>query len=172
MQKAELTKIEYEVTYSSSGKCPHCSVEINTRDSEVISDSFGDRKFAEKTYHNCLLNIENIRQTWAEKVKEKIPIVSKTECTTVYVLEGECPYCGKNITVRENLERIYNSPPEPDPTRYKEIHLLNKCPECNNQIHISGGDFYTGDQCPDDIRTASKQRTGRIERSLKHAEAV
>jgi len=168
MEPAKLLRLEYEITYSSSGKCPHCNEEINTKESEVLLDNLGDKDIAGKVYHNYLLNIENIRETWFEKVKEKIPVVSETQCVTICVLEGRCPYCSENITIRIMLGSICDNPPAPDPGYYKEIHGLERCPACNNLIHISSGNFYNGDECPDHIRNVPEAvKGGRLGRPHK-----
>jgi len=170
MEIAKPSRIEYEVKYLSYGKCPHCNAEINTEESEVLLDSFGDREIAGEIYHNCLLNIGKIRKTWFEKVKEKIPVVSETQCKTMVVLEGRCPYCSENLTIRTMLQSTYDSPPAPDPSYYKEIHILEYCPECNNLIHISSGNFYNGDECPDhdNIGLPAKAHTGKVGRPKKN----
>lgn len=149
MELAKISRLEYEVKYSSSGKCPHCNEEVSTKESEVLSDSLGDREIAGQLYHNCLLNINSIREAWFEKVKEKIPVISETQCATIVVLEGKCPYCSANIIIRKEMEIMRNSPPAPEPMRYREIHGLEHCPGCNKLIHISGGNFYNEDECPD-----------------------
>ena len=158
MELAKLLRLEYEVKYSSIGKCPHCNEEIKTEESEVLLDSLGDKNIAGKVYHNCLLNIENIRETWFEKVKEKIPVISETQCVTICVLEGRCPYCNENIVIREEMESIRDDQPMPYPGYYKEIHILERCPACNKMIHISSGNFYNGDECPDHIITRLEER--------------
>ena len=178
MEQVKLLRLEYEVTYSSSGKCPHCNAEISTKESEVLSDNIGDREFAGTLYHNCLLNINSIRGGWFEKVKEKIPVISETQCATIVVLEGRCPYCSADIIVRKDMEIIRDSPPalEPrgfkdqrrEPMGYKEIHGLEHCPGCNGLIHISGGNFYNGDECPDHTRNQPIKPQGKRGRPKKN----
>jgi len=151
MEIAKLLRLEYEVKYSSIGKCPHCNEEIKTKESEVLLDNLGDKYIAGAVYHNCLLNIENIRETWFEKLKEKIPVISETQCVTICVLEGICPNCHEDITIKKWIACDFNHPPAPEPGYYKEIHGLERCPACNDFIHISSGNFYNGDECPDHI---------------------
>lgn len=50
MEEAKLSRLEYEVKYSSIGKCPHCNEEIKTKESEVLTDNLGDRQIAGELY--------------------------------------------------------------------------------------------------------------------------
>ncbi|MDD3813274.1 MAG: hypothetical protein PHZ02_01400 [Desulfocapsaceae bacterium] len=181
--KAKITKIEYKITTTIKGVCPHCKEVIDIENAEELSDDVPPQEYFDRRTaalkqgideylkfmgNNPIYNnFNNLIQTWKERV-EALQIKSLIKSESIYVYNGDCPYCNKNVDLKLALFTIHNAPPRfkdnsndektliewlnilkedsPDPS--KDAHFMEDCPRCGQIIHLTNEMFYKGSDCP------------------------
>lgn len=198
----KLTKIEYKITTAIKGACPHCKEAIDIEKVEELSDDvppqeYFDRRTAalkepidvylkfvgENPIYN---NLNNLMQTWRERV-EALQIRSSIKSESIYVFNGDCPYCNKNVDIRIALFIASDMPPRlkndfndektlvewlniikekglakiPDPSQ--DTHFMEECPLCGQIIHLTHGEFYKRSDCPIHVIDLKNATTTKVE---------
>ncbi len=178
MGEIQTTKVEYKITTSIEGTCPHCLKTIHIEKVEESSDDVPSQEFYEKCHklfrrdddayseylhdNPTFINLSNLRETWRERV-EKLPIRSLIKSEATYILSGECPYCDKRVNLRMPFTIIFHEPPKIEPEEERKIHTFENCPLCGKEIHITGGRFYTESECLDHASREFKKKLSESE---------
>jgi hypothetical protein len=181
-------KTEYKITTKIEGACPHCNKPINIENVELFEDKSPTQEYYDKraealnngaeAYEKFLsenpvnTTFTDLRKTWRDRIAS-LPIKSAINSDTIYVYNGDCPYCNKNIELRAMMSRT-NGPPTlrdqleekktlgewiglleqqamskmHDPT--EKSHFLEHCPLCDQIIHLVDGEFFSKTTCPVD----------------------
>lgn len=187
MKKAELTKIEYKLTTAIEGTCPHCKETIDLKNIEELSDDVPPQEFFERRADALNQNIDqymkfvsenptypilnNLLETWRNRV-DALQIRSSIRSESIYVYNGDCPYCKNNIDIKEAMSVRQDAPPQlRDPfneekslfdwltiIKNKDLaklhdpsensHFLENCPLCGEMIHLTDGEFFKKSDCP------------------------
>ncbi len=168
MSEFDTTKVEYKITTSVEGFCPHCHGDLNSSKTEEMSDDYppkdywiklhelfvkiprkGDNKEEWEDYHNYIkdnpifVNFYNLYDTWKDRIKE-MPIKHIIKSETIYVIKGTCFYCNKEVELRHPHAVIYYSPPIMNPGEQMEVRQIHECPYCKNNIIAENGEFKHG----------------------------
>lgn len=121
-----ISKIEYKITTSIKGTCPHCKEAINTETIEELSDDMPPQEYFNRRVdalkqsiddydkfiieNPTYINLNNLMETWRQRV-EALQVRSSIKSESIYVFTGDCPYCNKNIDLRKVMLILNNMPP-------------------------------------------------------------
>ena len=164
MNKFETTKIEYKITTSVEGFCPHCNHDLASSKIEELEDKYpsedywneshqlfdkiprrdNDIEFSEYNKHiknhPVYVNYNNLHNTWRDRIKE-MPIKHIIRSETIYVIEGVCPTCSNGIELKHQHSIMMYSPPMMEIGEQMKVRQIHHCPKCDNLIIVEDGIF-------------------------------
>jgi hypothetical protein len=182
MGSFKTTKIEYKITTSVEGFCPHCHQDIGSSKTEEIEDDYPSedywneshrlftripRKGDDKAWaeydkylkdHPTFINLHNLRNKWRDRIKE-MPIKHYIKSETIYVIKGICPTCGNVVELRHEHRITMYEPPMMVPGEQNEVRQIHRCPNCDNHIIVDDGKFKQSESAKNDANKVVIQQS-------------